>query len=374
MQYCQHVLGIGHFFRSMEIAGAFHRHDVLFVEGGTPLENFTAPPHVRREFLPSLMMDTQFRNMNVEGDALETVQKERKRRLTELFHTFEPDVLLIELFPFGRKRFRFELVPILEEIRANRPSVKVVCSLRDILVEKEDQASYEAKVLEVLNRYFHLLLVHSDPQLITLEETFERVEDIRIPIRYTGFVGRPAPPYKKKPGGKKIITASSGGGKVGTDLLASVVEAVHGMKEADVELRVFIGPFTEEQDRKSLEQLARKDPRILIEPFAPDFLRELVRADLSISMAGYNTCMDILSAGVKALVYPFRQNREQPLRAIRLEQVGLLRVLEKLEIDYLQSAIREALETTSLPPPRMLPNLSGAKNTALTVEKYFCVQ
>ena len=51
-------------------------------------------------------------------------------------------------------------------------------------------------------------------------------------------------------------------------------------------------------------------------------------ADLSVSMGGYNTTMNILASGVPALVWPFGQNREQRLRAERLADLGALRVLE----------------------------------------------
>jgi len=61
------------------------------------------------------------------------------------------------------------------------------CSLRDILVEKTNQAAYEKWVLDLLNGFYNLLLVHSDPRLITLEETFAQVDKISIPIHYTGL-------------------------------------------------------------------------------------------------------------------------------------------------------------------------------------------
>src|SRR3989441_12957595 len=59
----------------------------------------------------------------------------RQKIILEIFHSLRPNVLLIELFPFGRKKFANELLPLLEEARiARRPRPVVVCSLRDILV------------------------------------------------------------------------------------------------------------------------------------------------------------------------------------------------------------------------------------------------
>jgi predicted glycosyltransferase len=159
------------------------------------------------------------------------------------------------------------------------------------------------------------------------------------------------------------VVASSGGGKVGADLLASCIQAVNLLPGREIELRVFIGPFMEEKHVAHLKLLASADSRIKILPFSNDFLTELASACLSISMAGYNTCMDVLSSGVKALVYPFSQNREQGIRAVKLEQMGMLHMIKTLDPQSLATSILETLEGDST---RSAPaiNLSGAMNTA----------
>jgi len=387
MHYCQHVLGIGHFFRSLEIARALSRHDVLLVEGGEPLAGLSLPPHLQRVFLPPLRMDSRFSRLETPAGSLDAVQSARRRLLLELFHDFRPDVLLIELFPFGRRSFRFELLPLLETVQASRSATKVICSLRDILVEKSDQAKYEERVLALLNTHFHLLLIHSDPRIISLEETFSRVKDITIPVAYTGFVvkaavqaGRsrlaeaPSLPFTHKSGqsrvaGGKRIVASSGGGEVGADLLAATILAVSQLADPAIRLRVFMGPFLQETDRQRLADYAVRDGRISLQPFSLNFLEELAEARLSISMAGYNTCMDILTTRVPALVYPFRQNREQAMRARRLESLGFLEVIETLDGAFLAAAIQRALERVP-PAPVLNPDLSGAENTSLCIEKF----
>ncbi len=363
MLYSQHVLGIGHFFRSMEIARALSDHEVMFVEGGDPLPEFVAPSHVKRLLLPALMMDAEFKAMEVREGSLEAIKAARSKSFMEAFLDFSPHVLVTELFPFGRRQFRFELMPVLQTIHERRLPTKVVCSLRDILVEKADQAAYEAWVLKLLNRYYSLLLVHADPRLISLDETFSQVDQITLPIRYTGFVTRALPTVTREPG-HKVIVASSGGGKVGADLLATTIAAVQTLSDPNLRLKIFVGPFMEASDREFLLNLAVKDPRTLLMPFSPDFLAELLAADLSVSMAGYNTCMDLLNTGVKAIVYPFRQNREQGLRAGKLETLGLVRVIPELEAASLAHAIEQALASpraASAAPPL---DLAGAVNTA----------
>ncbi len=369
MFYCQHVLGVGHFFRSMEIARALERHQVLFIEGGEPLADFTPPPHVKRVFLPPLMMDGQFTRVHSCGADLEAVKYRRTELLDQSLRNFAPDVLVIELFPFGRKYFTFELMPLLQRIRQENLPTKVVCSLRDILVEKKDQARFEEHVIRTLNACFDLLLIHSDPHVIPLDETFSRVKDIAIPLEYTGFVTRrPGQTLTPQTG---LILISGGGSPVGRDLLACAIGAAQTLPDPHLRVRAFASPFLPRQDLACLERLAARDERSVILPFSSQFLDELAAAELSISMAGYNTCMDILSSGIKALVYPFPQNREQRIRAERLQQLGILTVLDSLQRDRLAEHIGLQLRDHKARPgtPAILQN--GAANTAQAVEKYF---
>jgi predicted glycosyltransferase len=227
-------------------------------------------------------------------------------------------------------------------------------------------AAYEERVVSTLNRYFHLLLVHTDPRVVSLDETFARLGDVRIPVEYTGFVAKRVERHTRPHSGKTVV-AGSGGGKVGADLLAAAVGALRMLPEPDLRLRVFLGPFMGSRDRQMLAELARDDARVALLPFSPDYASELAAADLSISMAGYNTCMDILSTGVRALVYPFRQNREQALRANRLQSLGLLKVIEDLTDFSLAAAIRTALDGPSAAPV-LAPDLGGAAKSALLLE------
>ena len=43
--YCQHVLGVGHFFRSLEICRALAGHEVILVTGGPRFE-VQLPGHI----------------------------------------------------------------------------------------------------------------------------------------------------------------------------------------------------------------------------------------------------------------------------------------------------------------------------------------
>ena len=335
--YCQHVLGIGHFFRTLEICRALDQHQVVLVSGG-PETPAPLPPHVRRLQLPELAMDHAFQNLHAtDGQSVPQTGASRRAMLEHLFREETPDLFLIELYPMGRKAFRDELDPVLAQIKDGRlPPCRVVCSVRDILVEKEDQVRHEKRAVDTLNRWFDALLIHADPAVIRLDATFDRMADIRIPVAYTGFVASPGRPAEKRTAWKAargiapeqiLIVASAGGGAVGYPLLKATTRAVpHLPEDRPIQMHVFTGPFMDAQDVQRLKR--RAGHRIRIHCFASDFPAWLQAADLSISMAGYNTCMNIIATGVRALVYPFAQNREQRMRTQRLSRRGAVGMLE----------------------------------------------
>jgi len=373
VQYCQHVLGVGHFHRSLEIAKALAPHEVVLVTGGAEL-SFNLPSNVRQVQLPGLMMDADFSKfIPVEDHAdVDEVLVRRLAMFRELMAEVRPDIFLVELFPFGRKKFGFELLPILESVKAgDYGPCKSVCSLRDILVEKTDQAKFENRVLSQLNPLFDSLLVHGDPELIRLEETFPATKDITIPVHYTGYVTPGPTPgagaalgEELRLSGMPLVVASAGGGNVGQELLRAIVKASLLLAETTPHrLAAFTGPYASDSDFLSLAELALGHPGISVQRFTNRFPAYLDAATLSVSMAGYNTTMNLLAAGTYGLVLPFDQNREQRMRAERIEKTGALKVLEENDLSpaLLSRLMGEGL-TRQVGPHGI--NLDGARESA----------
>lgn len=372
--YCQHVLGVGHFFRTLEIARALKDFDLVLVTGGGRIEA-ELPSHVRHVKLPGLMMDENFTGLHSVDPKknVDEVKSERERLLLDLIKVEKPDMFLIELYPFGRRAFRFELMPVLDFIKDSLgKKCKIVCSLRDILVEKEDTKKYETRVIEALNKWFDAVLIHSDPQLIKLDSTFSRLDKIKIPLFYTGFV-TPVPDAKKVKqfrqmlglNQESLIIASAGGGNVGALLLESVIHACNELSvKKNIWLKVFTGPYMDNKDKKYLHSFAGK--RIQVEEFTSDFVSLLGAGDLCISMAGYNTCMNIVAAKVPSLVWPFAQNREQRERAEKISRFVPMTILEDedLVVQKFSRLIEKGLEKKPVDVNTDLKlNIKGAVNT-----------
>jgi predicted glycosyltransferase len=350
---------------------------VVLVTGG-PAVDTNLPKHVREFRLPDLQMNQEFKGLfSTEKNAgVDEVKEQRQKRLFALLAAEKPDVFLIELYPFGRKAFRFELDPLLQDVNDRRLSCgSVVCSVRDILVEKEDRDKHESRAVKTLNRYFDAVLVHADPQLVKISETFDHFDQITIPVVYTGYIAaKPSADAGKrvrrqlKIGEEEIlIIASAGGGNVGAPLLAAVMRAFHRLEvKSACQLKVFSGPFLAQSEFDRLKNSAGSN--VQVTRFAADFLSYLAAADLSVSMGGYNTTMNILASGVPALVWPFGQNREQRLRAGRLADQGALRVLEDADLrpDRLAVIMDQWISRSTRPTVHI--NLNGAANTAKWIE------
>ena len=378
--YCQYSWGMGHLVRSLEFARALSDHDVTLIAGGQQVE-IDLPGHVRLIRLPVLYMDETFTNM-ISGDpkrSVEQIQKDRQEILFALFDQKKPDLFIVELFPFGRSMFGFELEPLLKAIRDGQfGKIKTICSLRDILVEKKHQAAYEERVLQKLNTYFDGLLVHSDANLLRLDETFTRAGEIQIPVIHAGFITQQTDPtrgvnLREKLGvaaEEKLIVASAGGGRAGFKLLYSVIEACRMLDcSYAFKLEAFAGPFMMEEEFKKL--CAHSTPDLRVRRYTKRFLDYLYAADLSVSLAGYNTCMNLLVTKVPALVYPYSRQQEQPMRAEKIKKFIPMRMLGENDVhpDMLCKHIEQMFQMTRGNSPLSL-NLNGAATAASILDRW----
>src|SRR5215471_14076759 len=267
--YCQHLMGMGHLVRSAAIVHALAADfSVHFVTGGLPVAGFTLPPEVHVTQLPPLQSDDAFDGLQVCGSSasLQETQCLRRERLLQVFDSVAPDVLITELYPFGRKQFEFELIPLLERSHRRSGEPITVSSIRDVLVTKKNQLRHEQRVREIINRYYDLVLIHGDERLHRLEETFSSAGQLTCPLRYTGYVvqpeDRPAGMESVRDGAlaRPIIVVSVGGGRSLQchQLLTAVMRAAIQLEgRIPHHFRMFAGPLVPPEIYADLEAFAR---------------------------------------------------------------------------------------------------------------------
>jgi predicted glycosyltransferase len=365
--YCQHSLGIGHLIRSFSIADGLTNHfDVVFLNGGPLPEGQKPPEEIEIINLPPLGFDADMQLLSRDNShSVAQAQRLRVEIMRKALCSVKPEVLLIELFPFGRKKFAAELIPLLEDARFLSTPPMVVCSLRDILVERNQH--HDELACHRANRYFDAILVHSDPHFARLEESFHPYSPLKVPVHYTGFVTRQQNgDAAEEPQRASRIVVSAGGGLVGEALLRTAIQAYEFVSVPDKpEMRVIGGPFIPERSWQDLEKISQGKQGVSLFRSVPDLGVELRRASASISQCGYNTAMDILRSRVPALVVPFSGDKqdEQMNRAHRLERLGALRVLEPERLDA-QTLAAEIARLLEFQPNPVRLDMNGVENTS----------
>jgi predicted glycosyltransferase len=375
--YCQHLLGLGHLQRAARLARALAEagEPVAFVTGGRPVpalelgaaEVITLPPLQSADAAASTVAGPDGRPPDPAYLAA------RREQLLALVAARDPAVVLLELFPFGRHALAFELAPLLfalgdDRVRRGPAAPRVAVSVRDVLVSKANAAWSDLAVLAVVLQWVDRVLVHGAPDVIPLEQTFAPAARLGDRLVYTGYLAPPPPATPPVPHGEVVV--SGGGGQVAADLFRAAL-AARPFAGAAVSRpwRLLLGPYCPEVVRAELERAApgfgtvAGRPAVTVEPFHADLASHLRGAALSVSQAGYNTILDILASGVRAVVVPYEASGdEQLLRAGLLAERGLVRVLPEARRTpaTLAATMDAALTDPGFPAPARLA-LDGAQ-------------
>jgi predicted glycosyltransferase len=388
--YCQNLLGMGHLVRTTELMRELVKtFEVCLIEGGQKVAGFEMLPEVEVIQLPTIQVEVfdslqVGRQLQVIGSSmsLEEVKEFRQQKLIEVFDRFQPDVLITEGYPFSKnKALAFEMVPLLEHVRKSDRPTQIICSLRDIIMVKEfaDRAAEEKRRCEFVDRYYDAILLHSDPTIHRLEDNISNADSLTCPVYYTGYVVQSEPDkilldpadlaLLNDPTPKIVV--SVGGGKLGHDLLESIIQAAPLIQQkTSHQIVIFAGPLMDESKYLQLVELAQGKTNVSLRRFTPSLIAYLDRADLSISLGGYNTTMNILKTGVKSIIYPSDKDREQAIRAEKLEQLGLLKILDKSELEpelLARSIVDYLTEESTLDLENSL-RLDGAKQASVILQ------
>jgi len=371
--YVQHLLGIGHqrrgatLTRAMQDAGL----DVTYVSGGHGIPNLDLGGAELVQLPPVRAVDLYFKKLVDENDQpIDDAWRERRRDcLLAVWRRVQPHVIVLELYPFGRRQMRFELLPLLDAALASERRPIIASSVRDILVASPKPERL-VEMLERVETYFDHVLVHGDPGLIPFESTFPHAAQIAGKLHYTGYVvdrtgqrGGPGSP------GWDEVLVSAGGGAMGDALMRAAIQARAKSTLNGKRWRVLVGVKVPEEEYQALIALAAETGKtgdIVVERARGDFPTMLMNCALSISQGGYNTLMECMHAGCRAIIVPYAGGleTEQTLRAELLAKRGVITVLAETELS--PSAMAKAVERSLAGPGAVTAGVrtDGAANGA----------
>ncbi|SFT02336.1 Predicted glycosyl transferase [Sulfitobacter marinus] len=362
-----HLLGTGHLARALTLGRAYRDagHETIVVSGGMPA------PQLRRDDvevvqLPPLRSDGVNFARLLDGDGTEAdaaLFDTRTRMLIDTVQSQEPDVLITELFPFGRRILRAEFTALLNAAQ-DLPRRPLICaSVRDILAPPSKPAK-AALADDLIAQFYNAVLVHSDAELAPLSLSWPVSDALAGKLRYTGYVAPPAAAPHVDGLGSGEILVSAGGGDVGQHVFDTALTAAK-LDPEKRQWRFLLGG--QDAAERSADLMRSAPANVTVEPARPEFRQMLYHAAASVSLCGYNTALDILQSGTHAVFIPFDAGSEveQGLRADALAQMDGIAVLRNADLsaDTLLNDV-----TAVLNAPRRAPRTKGFDGAAQTVQ------
>lgn len=354
MIYSHDTFGLGHLRRSRAIANALVSDrpelSAVIVSGSPVIGSFEFGPGVDYVRVPGVtkLPDGDYRSLNL-NVSIDEATRLREALILQTAETFDPDVLIVDKEPTG---FRGEILPTLEAMR--RTGCRVVLGIRDVLDEPSLLVpEWQRKgAVEALD-YYDEIWVYGLPNVYRPLACLDLPDRLERRTVYTGYLRRELPvesnlAHYPALTEEPFILVTTGGGGDGDDVIEWVLSAYEADPDIPLPALVVFGPFINRDRRRGfLERIARH-PKLDALAFDTKLEVLMSRAAAVVAMGGYNTFCEILSLDKPSLIVPrSRPRREQLIRAIEAERLGLVSMIDEDEGG--RSPLRMAAALRGLP-------------------------
>ncbi len=386
--YSHDTFGLGHLRRNLAIAAEMlrrrDRFAVTLLTGSPVIGIWRLPPGLQVQPLPPVV------KVGVESYAprdgvghFGMVKGYREALILKQVMTLRPDVLLVDHAPAGMNG---ELLSTLSLIRREMPATRTVLGLRDILDSPEAVRSiWESQGTHALiEEAYDDVFVYGSRSLFDIAGAYGLSSEVAKRVRYCGHVverecdeiGESTEADFRRPcwsveraAGRPVALVTVGGGGDGRFLVQAYLESLHRGHAAGAYSVIVLGPLMDRAEKASLIAMARGRSDVEFVDVVVGLQWCVRAADLVISMAGYNTCAEIVANRKKAVLVPRAAPRaEQRMRARLLADMGLAVCVEPSAGD-LAGELGDAVDAALAAPPapealwRNLP-IDGAVHVA----------
>jgi len=362
--------------RTLAIAHQLSDHfDVTVLANEPPPPDTCAVAGIRIVLLPQ--MDTNPDRQPVRLDHLPRLNEQiaaRRALILATYREVNPRVVIVESFPLSQRLLAGEVLPLIERAKAEvRGETLVVCSTDGILaIDRPNCKEYDDESASLLNRYFDLIIVHTDSTFARLEEFFRPADTLTTPLFHTGFVSAET----RGPAGSNdsvddVVLVSAGDGFHGRDLFRAAIEAqktiCHSLK---LHMTIVAGERLPETEWRQIVSLAKDVPKLTLKRSVNNMREAIRNARWSVNQCGYNVAMDIIETGIPALFVPCSNGHrmEQITRAQRLVYWGAGRLLMSHHLNG-ASLANEIHQLTKFEPRKVSFDLNGATKTAALISE-----
>jgi predicted glycosyltransferase len=367
MFYSHNGVGVGHLQRQLDLAAAYKAAHpeaaVLTVTGSHAAGLFPIPSGIDYVKLPSLKMIDRLQNWNPRDLPIprQDVVALRRELLEQTVRRFAPDLLVADFLPAGPYG---ELLPALEALAA-RGGV-AIAGFRDVIDEPAFVRDLWTRtgVYDVLREHYRTICVYGDPSMVNFRAAYGLDADLVARLRYCGYLGRRPRSTPEVDYARPLVIANGGGGIDGSRLLESFVGAAALLRPRRGGTWLMVtGPMMDPGTRDRLARAAEATG-VSVRHVVPELRAHIAIADCVVSMAGYNTCCDVLSLRRPSILVPRPgPNLEQTIRTQRLVEWGMASTVAPGEASTLRlaAAIGEALDGPEPPvAPVSLDGLGAA--------------
>lgn len=365
--YSHDSYGLGHLRRNLAIAGALTNRlpnvSVVILTGSPCATQFPLPPNCDVVKIPAICKDDQGRYIPRGLDvSLDQAIALRQGLIHATYNAFDPDIILVDHQPTGLLN---EMVAVLEIAREDGKFLAF--GARDIVDSPEsvEDAWSTEECMRAFECYYDQVFIYGDRRVFDPLVEYPLLGRILHKVSITGYVTGTPPGNAKKASkdGPPLVLVTVGGGDDGMQRISHYLDAIR-LGSTPWKSHIVTGPLMPRsrvhEYKHEIKHSELRD-RVKISMFHGDIPGLMRDADAVVSMAGYNSCLEILKSGTPGILLPREQMRqEQSIRAARLAALGLAQRVPIGDATGLRQAIEYAL--SARPKPMLELNFDGLDN------------
>lgn len=345
MLYSHDSWGLGHLRRSLAIAHQINRaipETTCLIATGSPVAtSFPLDAGVEIMKLPSVTKDNAGRYQSRQlRSSYSDLLKLRRGLLDSAFEHFRPDLLIVDHQLIGLDG---ELLPVLQ--RARSEGTRCIYGMREVLdsgtVTERGWANQNSQW--ALQQAYDEIWIYGDRERFDTVAAYPSLAAASSRITFTGLIqnGQSGNVGRSDPRHQVLVTA--GGGEDGAQLLLAYAQGLVQSQPA-WHSTIVAGPLMSAANATRLEQMLRPLRLVTYHRFHQCIADLLHNSDAVVSMAGYNSCAEIIAARCPAILVPRTAPRqEQLIRARYLENCGAATTLLSPRPDTLMKAVALSL-------------------------------
>lgn len=255
------------------------------------------------------------------------------------------DAVFAEWWPFQRRSDFDPLISSINQIQQKKFGRKpmMVSSLRDV-IQTDNKETVQANgirqktAFEMINCCVDLVLVHGDQDFFSFEDEVDKHNLIKKPVIYTGYVVNETARVALSPMRDRTVLVSCGSGHEGHHLIHAALRAMPFSALTDHEWHFVLGPRMQPAERfiihTAVKEMLHQNPefRIIVHDQLAELPESLTFAGLSVSLAGYNTTMEVLASRIPSVLIPKFVEDHGVIIKIEGEQWERLQLMRDREI------------------------------------------